>query len=124
MRGFGAFAVKKRDARDGRNPRTGGKVAISEKHYPFFKTGKDLRDRLLCRVKGMLEKLNRVAQTYHGDNAHLETLTQVRRLTGVALKQIAHRFDELDAQTGEVMSALRNAESQRTFIRSNRDWRP
>jgi hypothetical protein len=38
------------------------------------------------------------------------------------LKQISHRFDELDAQTGEVMAALRNADSQRTFIRSNRDW--
>jgi hypothetical protein len=32
------------------------------------------------------------------------------------LKQISHRFDELDAQTGEVMAALRNADSQRTFI--------
>lgn len=51
-----------------------------------------------------------------------ETLTQVRRLTGIALKLIARRFEELDAQTGEVMAALRNAESQRAFIRSNRDW--
>jgi hypothetical protein len=80
------------------------------------------RDRLLRRVKEMAEKLNRMAQTYRGDGAHLETLTQVRRLTGVALSQISHRFDELDAQTGEVMAALRNADSQRTFIRSNRDW--
>ena len=52
----------------------------------------------------------------------VETLTQVRRLTLAALSQISHRFDELDAQTGEVMAALRNADSQRTFIRSNRDW--
>jgi hypothetical protein len=81
-----------------------------------------LRDRLLRRVKAMAEKLNRMAQAYRGDGAHLETLTQVRRLTGTALKQISHRFDELDAQTGEVMAALRNADSQRTFIRSNRDW--
>ena len=70
----------------------------------------------------MAEKLNRMAQTYRGDGSHLETLTQVRRLTAAALKQIGHRFDELDAQTGEVMAALRNADSQRTFIRSNRDW--
>ena len=49
-------------------------------------------------------------------------LTQVRRLTATALKQIGHRFDELDAHTGEVMPALRNTDSQRTFIRSNRDW--
>jgi hypothetical protein len=81
-----------------------------------------LRDRLLRRVKGMMAKLNHVAQTYRGDSSHLETLTQVRRLTSAALKQIARRFDELDAQTGEVMAALRNADSQRTFIRSNRDW--
>jgi len=81
-----------------------------------------LRDRLLRRVRAMAEKLNRMAQAYRGDGAHLETLTQVRRLTGTALKQISHRFDELDAQTGEVMAALRNADSQRTFIRSNRDW--
>jgi hypothetical protein len=81
-----------------------------------------LRDRLLHRVKGMADKLNRMAQSYRGDGCHLETLTQVRRLTNIALKQISHRFDELDAQTGEVMSALRNADSQRVFIRSNRDW--
>jgi hypothetical protein len=80
-----------------------------------------LRDRLLRRVKGMSDKLNRMAQNYHGDASHLETLTQVRRLTNIAFKQISHRFDELDAQTGEVMSALRNADSQRVFIRSNRD---
>jgi hypothetical protein len=81
-----------------------------------------LRERLLQRVVAMMDKLNRMAQMYRGDASHLEMLTQVRRLTGAALKQIAHRFDELDAQTGEVMSALRNADSQRTFIRSNRDW--
>jgi hypothetical protein len=81
-----------------------------------------LRDRLLRRVSGMAEKLNRMAQNYRGDASHLETLTQVRRLTLTALKQIGPRFEELDAQTGEVMAALRNADSQRTFIRSNRDW--
>jgi hypothetical protein len=81
-----------------------------------------LRDRLLRRVKAMMEKLNNMAQAYRGDGSHLETLTQVRRLAGIALKQITHRFDELDAQTGEVMAALKNAESQRAFIRSNRDW--
>ncbi len=45
-RGFGAFSVKKRDARVGRNPRTGDSVQVEEKHVPFFKTGKLLRDRL------------------------------------------------------------------------------
>ena len=46
LRGFGAFSVKKRDARKGRNPRTGETVEVEEKHVPFFKTGKLLRDRL------------------------------------------------------------------------------
>lgn len=46
LRGFGAFSVKKRDARVGRNPRTGESVNVEEKHVPFFKTGKLLRDRL------------------------------------------------------------------------------
>ena len=46
LRGFGAFSVKKRDARTGRNPRTGESVAVEQKHVPIFKTGKLLRDRL------------------------------------------------------------------------------
>jgi integration host factor subunit beta len=46
LRGFGAFSVKRRDARLGRNPRTGDSVRVAEKHIPFFKTGKQLRDRL------------------------------------------------------------------------------
>lgn len=46
LRGFGAFSVKHRDARIGRNPRTGASVQVSEKHVPFFKTGKLLRERL------------------------------------------------------------------------------
>ena len=46
LRGFGAFSVKRRDARVGRNPRTGDAVDVAEKHIPFFKTGKQLRDRL------------------------------------------------------------------------------
>ncbi len=46
LRGFGAFSVKKRDARVGRNPRTGEAVEVEEKHVPFFKTGKLLRERL------------------------------------------------------------------------------
>lgn len=46
LRGFGAFSVKHRDARVGRNPRTGDSVSVPEKRMPFFKTGKLLRDRL------------------------------------------------------------------------------
>lgn len=46
LRGFGAFSVKHRDARIGRNPRTGESVDVDHKYVPFFKAGKQLRDRL------------------------------------------------------------------------------
>ena len=46
LRGFGAFSVKHRPARVGRNPRSGEAVQIEEKWSPFFKSGKELRDRL------------------------------------------------------------------------------
>ncbi len=46
LRGFGAFSVKHREARTGRNPRTGESVQVESKNMPFFKTGKALRERL------------------------------------------------------------------------------
>jgi integration host factor subunit beta len=46
LRGFGAFSVKSRPARVGRNPRTGAAVRVQEKKAPFFRTGKELRERL------------------------------------------------------------------------------
>lgn len=46
LRGFGAFSVKHRDARIGRNPRTGEQVQVEAKRLPFFKTGKALREAL------------------------------------------------------------------------------
>lgn len=46
LRGFGAFSVKARGARVGRNPRTGEAVHVSEKYIPYFKTGKQLREKL------------------------------------------------------------------------------
>jgi integration host factor subunit beta len=47
LRGFGAFIVKARPPRTGRNPRTGEQVAVDKKYVPAFKPGKDLRERLL-----------------------------------------------------------------------------
>ena len=46
LRGFGAFTVKHRSSRTGRNPRTGEPVQVDEKFVPFFKSGKELRERL------------------------------------------------------------------------------
>lgn len=46
LRGFGAFSVKERGARVGRNPRTGESVSVAAKYIPYFKTGKQLREKL------------------------------------------------------------------------------
>jgi len=46
LRGFGAFSTRARDARTGRNPRTGDAVKVDAKRVPYFKPGKELRERL------------------------------------------------------------------------------
>ena len=46
LRGFGVFLVKKRDAHNGRNPRTGQTITIEAKRVPFFRAGKELREKL------------------------------------------------------------------------------
>jgi len=46
LRGFGAFSSRSRDARKGRNPRTGDPVDVSAKSVPYFKPGKEMRERL------------------------------------------------------------------------------
>jgi integration host factor subunit beta len=46
LRGFGTFSTRKREARTGRNPRTGDSVNVPEKYVPYFKPGKEMRERL------------------------------------------------------------------------------
>ncbi|WP_086618223.1 integration host factor subunit beta [Erythrobacter tepidarius] len=46
LRGFGAFSTRKREARSGRNPRTGETVKVPAKRVPYFKAGKEIRERL------------------------------------------------------------------------------
>ncbi|MED5262936.1 MAG: integration host factor subunit beta [Myxococcota bacterium] len=50
IRGFGSFQVKLREAREGRNPKTGAPVHISAKRTPFFKVGKELKEMVDSRV--------------------------------------------------------------------------
>lgn len=52
LRGFGALSVRSREARAGRNPRTGEPVDVQAKHVPFFKSGKELRERLNVEDEG------------------------------------------------------------------------
>jgi len=68
LRGFGAFSVKRRPARIGRNPRTGDSVAVAEKFVPFFKTGKDLRERLNAPSTGSGAAPGSVGDTDGGDD--------------------------------------------------------
>ncbi len=46
LRGFGAFSTREREARKGRNPRTGDTVDVDAKRVPYFKPGKEMRERL------------------------------------------------------------------------------
>jgi integration host factor subunit beta len=55
LRGFGAFSARRREARNGRNPKTGAAVSISAKALPFFKTGKEMR-KLLNRSENDMPK--------------------------------------------------------------------
>ncbi|WP_243372916.1 integration host factor subunit beta [Geotalea sp. SG265] len=48
IRGFGSFTIRARDAREARNPKSGELVKIPSKKTPFFKTGKELRERVNC----------------------------------------------------------------------------
>jgi integration host factor subunit beta len=48
IRGFGSFTIRARDAREARNPKSGELVRIPSKKTPFFKTGKELRERVNC----------------------------------------------------------------------------
>ncbi len=80
-----------------------------------------LRDGLLGRVRAMVQRLDGMSNgTLNQDRK--STLARIRRLAHLALEQIAGRFAEVDGQTREVLSTLRNAEAHRTFIRSHRDW--
>ncbi len=46
IRGFGSFVVKGYEGYTGRNPKTGDKIDVEDKRLPFFKTGKELRDKV------------------------------------------------------------------------------
>jgi hypothetical protein len=81
-----------------------------------------LREGLLLRVRKLAGRLSHMGKERRGDLHRMESLTQTQRLAVTALRQFSDRFDEVDAQTGEVLAALGNIESQQAFIRSNRDW--
>ena len=82
-----------------------------------------LRERLLLRAQSLAARLVRLAASpLQLSAARRETLFQVTRLANVGIAEMTARFDEVDAQTGEIIAALRNLEQQRSFLRSSRDW--
>ena len=80
-----------------------------------------LRDTLLHRMQAVQAQLIALGQSQRGGVARLEALNQTTRLCETAVTQTETRLEEIDAQTGEAIAALRNQDSQRAFIRSNRD---
>ena len=81
-----------------------------------------LRQRLLGRVEGLCRRMAQVLAARRRMTNASDTLAQVHRLAMLALKQLRDRFDDVDAQTGEFSSMMRNVDNQRAYIRTNRDW--
>ncbi len=81
-----------------------------------------LRDRLLTRVEQAGRCCAALSRGGRINVGLTETVRQVVRLISIAYRQLRTRFEDVDAQTGETMNMLRNVESQRRFIRFNRDW--
>ena len=81
-----------------------------------------LRARLLHRVQALLERLEGLVRASGADATRFEVVTGVRRLTGTAVAHLQARFEDLDAQTGEVVALVRNLDNHRDFIRAHRDW--
>ncbi len=81
-----------------------------------------LREGLLNRVNSMVARIERFNRGGRINQKRTEMLTQVRRLSATALKQLIKRFDDIDAHTQDVMTALGNIENERSLIRSSRDW--
>ncbi len=80
-----------------------------------------LRSRLQHRVEALSARLEHLARGLRVDATRQEVMTRVRRLLVIAVARFRALFEELDAQTGEVLALLRNFNSQRDFIRTHRD---
>ena len=81
-----------------------------------------LRERLLRRVELLCRRIARLLRDRRGPAIAFENLSQIHRHSVASYRQIASRFNDVDVQTSEADTLLRNAASQRSFIRSNRDW--
>ncbi len=81
-----------------------------------------LRERLLVRVQTLVARGARLgAQLGRSDGRRADALSRMQCLADIALTLFHARFDDIDAQTGEIIALLRNPDSQISFVRSNRD---
>jgi integration host factor subunit beta len=81
LRGFGAFSVKIRGARPGRNPRTGAAVAVGKRALPYFKTGKQMHWRIGKPCRQTIRKPCRQTDTLTNKVDQTNTSTVRRVLT-------------------------------------------
>jgi hypothetical protein len=81
-----------------------------------------LREHLMGGLARMQATFRQVLPLMRGDRARADTAIQVNRLLGVAVDKTRARFIEVDAHTSEVLSALKNIDSQVAFIRSTRNF--
>jgi hypothetical protein len=81
-----------------------------------------LRERLLSRVADLRRRVGALWRDRGRMGTSFDNLSQVHRLLGIAMRQLFQRFEDVDSQTASIENMLRNMDTQRSFIRSNRDW--
>lgn len=80
-----------------------------------------LRETLLHPVLALTRQLSSFGLDWRGDTERQATLTQVRRLAGIAGEQLARRFALVDRRGGDVLATLRDMDGHRRFVRAHRD---
>ena len=81
-----------------------------------------LRERLLEPIRAMVKRLGKAGTDAAMSGSRRETLLQVTRLAIAALTRVTGRFEQVDAQTSEIVPVLRHLDRQRSFLRPHRDW--
>jgi integration host factor subunit beta len=108
LRGFGAFSTKQRPARTGRNPRTGDKVPVTEKLVPFFKTGKEMRERLNRKPMQVGARVDRISKSAQPNSVPFKYAGDIPRVW------LAH-IHKLEAELKNVESELKVAKGAETL---------
>ena len=105
IRGFGSFTLHERQARLGRNPRTGEPVALPVRHVPHFRAGKELRDRVQIAAQLTLPPRRELAEQYINDPSL--SLQEISFLLGFSEQSAFSRAYR--RWTGQSPSAVRDA---------------